>query len=81
MRILFVIIALVTLSGCETVGEMVREKKYTLQIHETPYSRQTFGYNDDYGYVGFMIHGSFGRAPPKHVHSLICKHNIKNNSQ
>lgn len=77
MRTLFVIIALVTLSGCASLGEAIKEKKYTLQIHETPYYRQTFGYNNDYGYVGFMISGSFGRAPPKHVHSLICKHNIK----
>lgn len=79
MRTLFVIIALVTLNGCDSLGEVIREKKYTVQIHETPNSVQTFGYNTDYDYVGFMMYGSFGRAPEKHVHSLYCKHNLKNN--
>ncbi len=73
MRTLFVIIALVTLSGCASLGEAIKEKKYTLQIHETPYYRQTFGYNNDYGYVGFMISGSFGRKG-KHIHTDTCKH-------
>ena len=81
MRILFVIIALVTLSGCDTLGEIIREKKYTLQIHETPNTKQEFGYNDDYDYVGFMMHGSFGKAAPKHIHSLTCEHNPENKSQ
>ena len=81
MRFLFVIIALVTLSGCETIGDMVREKKYSVQINQTPNSVQTFGYNTDHDYLGFMMHGSFGRAQPKHVHSLYCKHNTENKSQ
>jgi len=81
MRILFTIIALVTLSGCETVGDMVREKKYSVQINETPHSVQTFGYNTDHDYIGFMMHGRFGKAPPKHEHTMVCKHNIENKSQ
>ena len=59
MRILFVTIMLFMLTGCDSLGEVIREKKYTLQIHETPNSKQTFGYNEDYDYVGFMVHGKF----------------------
>lgn len=81
MRILLAIVALTTLGGCDTLGEVIREKKYTLQIHETPNSKQTFGYNEDYDYVGFMFHGEFGKVPAKHEHSLYCKHNPENNSQ
>jgi hypothetical protein len=81
MKILPLIMILFVLCGCETIGDMVREKKYSLQIHETPYSVQTFGYNTDHDYIGFMMHGRFGKAPPKHVHSLHCKHNIENKSK
>ena len=81
MRRLFIIIALVTVSGCDSLGEIIREKKYTLQIHETPNSKQSFGYNDDLDYVGFMVHGKFGYAPPKHEHTVNCVHNIENKSQ
>lgn len=59
MRILFILIAISSLSGCDTLGEVIRDKKYTLQIHETLNSKQTFGYNDDYDYVGFMFHSEF----------------------
>lgn len=77
MRILLFIM-LFTLSGCDSLGEIIREKKYTMQIHETPNSKQEFGYNNDYDYVGFMMSGRFGRAPAKHVHSMHCEHNPKN---
>jgi hypothetical protein len=76
MRILFAIIALGTLSGCESLGEIIREKKYTLQIHETPNTRQSFGYNDDYDYVGFMVSGKFGAKIYKHVHNGNCPHEV-----
>jgi hypothetical protein len=76
MRTLFIIIALVTVSGCDTLGEVLREKKYTLQIHETPNSKQEFGYNDDYDYVGFMVSGKFGTTIYKHQHSANCPHEI-----
>jgi len=76
MRTLFIIIALVTVSGCDTLGEVIREKKYTLQIHETPNSKQTFGYNDDYDYVGFMVSGKFGATIHKHEHNANCPHEI-----
>ena len=81
MRMLFIIIVLVTVSGCDTLGEIVREKKYTLQIHETPNSSQEFGYNDDYDYVGFMVSGKFGATIHKHEHSIHCEHNTENKSQ
>jgi hypothetical protein len=81
MKRLFIVIALVTVSGCDTLGEIIREKKYTMQIHETPNSKQEFGYNNDHDYVGFMMSGTWGKAPPKHVHSLNCEHNIENKSQ
>ena len=81
MRRLFIIIALVTVSGCDSLGEIIREKKYTLQIHETPNSKQTFGYNDDYDYVGFMVSGTFGKTDPIHEHSIHCVHNIENKSR
>ena len=58
MRILLIVLVLM-LSGCETVGEIVREKKYAFEVHETPKSKQTFGYNDDHDYVGYMIEGEF----------------------
>lgn len=80
MKILLAIIALTTLGGCDSLGEIIREKKYTVQVHETPNSKQTFGYNEDHDYVGFMVHGKFGRVPPKHEHSLYCIHNTENNS-
>jgi len=59
MRVSIVLILLTILSGCESLGEVIREKKYTLQIHETPNTKQTFGYNDDLDYVGFMVYGEF----------------------
>jgi ABC-type uncharacterized transport system auxiliary subunit len=61
MRILIVLVLLSMLCGCESLGEIIREKKYKVQVHETPNSKQTFGYNDDYDYVGFMIEGEFGK--------------------
>lgn len=79
MRLLFAIVSLFVLSGCDSLGEIIREKKYTLQIHETPNSKQEFGYNDDYDYVGFMMHGNFGATIYKHRHSDYCRHNIENN--
>ena len=81
MKIIPLMMILFVLCGCDTLGEIIREKKYTLQIHETPNTKQEFGYNDDYDYVGFMMHGSFGNAPPKHVHTLHCEHNPKNKSE
>ena len=77
MRRILIVAFLFTLSGCDSLGEIIREKKYTLQIHETPNSKQTFGYNDDLDYVGFMMHGKFGKAPEKHIHSDYCVHNVK----
>lgn len=63
--------------GCESIGDIIREKKYTLQIHETPNTRQEFGYNDDYNYIGFMVHGRFG-SKGKHIHTDDCSHNLEN---
>ena len=60
MRILL-LCTLFSLSGCESLGEVIREKKYNVNLHETPNSKQTFGYNDDYDYVGYMIEGEFGK--------------------
>jgi hypothetical protein len=60
MRILLIAM-LFSLSGCESLGDVIREKKYNVKVHETPNSKQTFGYNDDYDYVGFMIEGEFGK--------------------
>lgn len=60
MRVLFIMM-LFSLSGCESLGEIIREKKYNVKYHETPNTKQTFGYNDDYDYVGFMIDGEFGK--------------------
>ena len=59
MRILL-LCTLMSLSGCESLGEVIREKKYNVKIHETPQSKQTFGYNDDHVYIGYMIEGEFG---------------------
>ena len=81
MKLLFIVIATFTLSGCDSLGEIIREKKYTLQIHETPNSKQTFGYNEDHDYVGFMVHGKFGATIDKHEHSAFCAHNTENKSQ
>jgi len=77
MRILFLLILFTTLCGCESLGEIIREKKYDVQLHETPNSKQSFGYNDDHDYVGFMMTGTFGNAPPKHEHTIRCAHNGK----
>ena len=80
MRII-IIALLFTLSGCESLGEVIREKKYTVQIHETPNTKQSFGYDDDYDYVGYIVTGRFGNAPAKHEHSINCEHNIKKPSE
>ena len=77
MKITLLITMIFVLCGCESVGDIIREKKYTLQIHEMPYSRQTFGYNTDYDYVGFMINGSFGSVG-KHTHTDNCSHSLEN---
>ena len=60
MRILFAIIALVTLSGCESLGEVIREKKYTVNLHETQNTKHKFGYDDDLNIVGYIVTGEFG---------------------
>lgn len=80
MKSLVIAVLLFTLVGCESLGEIIREEKYTVQFNETLNSKQSFGYNTDHDYMGFMISGSFGNAPPKHVHSIYC-HNPENNSQ
>lgn len=63
MRILFAIIALMTLSGCESLGEVIREKKYNVNIHESKtakhHSKHKLGYNDDHDYVGYYVIGEF----------------------
>ncbi len=76
MKITLLITMLVVLCGCETVGDIVREKRYTIQINETPNSIQTFGYNTDHEYIGFMITGSFGKKG-KHVHNFNCDHSFQ----
>ena len=64
MRILFGIVALFILSGCESLGEVIREKKYSVNIHETKtaktISKHKFGYSDDHDYVGYFVIGEFG---------------------
>jgi hypothetical protein len=77
MKITLLITMLVVLCGCETVSDIVREKRYTIQINETPNSIQTFGYNTDHEYIGFMISGSFGEKGV-HKHSDNCSHSLKN---
>ena len=63
MRILFACVALLILSGCESLGEVIREKKYTVNIHETKtakhHSKHKLGYNDDLDYIGYYIVGEF----------------------
>lgn len=62
MRILF-LCTLFMLGGCESLGEVIREKKYNVQVHETKSNKRTtkqiIGYNDDHDYVGFMVEGQF----------------------
>jgi len=62
MRIFF-LCALLSLSGCESLGEVIREKKYNFQVHETKnekhHTKQIFGYNDDLDYIGFMVESEF----------------------
>jgi hypothetical protein len=79
MKLLILMAMLFTVSGCDSLGDIIREKKYTLQIHETPNSKQEFGYNEDHDYVGFMMHGKFGAILDKHTHSDYCKHNLEDN--
>lgn len=81
MRTSIILITLILLTGCDSLGEIIREKKYTVNINETPNSRQEFGYNSDHDYVGFMMHGKFGKAPPKHEHFLNCEHDTENKSK
>lgn len=78
---LLILIPLLALTGCDSLGEIIRDKKYTMQVHETPNTKQEFGWNDDHDYVGFMMSGKFGHIPQKHVHSINCPHNININSQ
>jgi len=81
MRILITIALLFALTGCESLGTIIHDKKYTLNIHETPNSKQEFGYIEDYDYVGFMVSGQFGARIDKHEHTIDCGHKIKNNSK
>jgi len=66
MRILFAIIALVILGGCESLGEVIREKKYTVNLHETKTAKRTtkheLGYNDDLNIIGYIVVGEFGAS-------------------
>ena len=78
---LLLLISVLALSGCDTLGEVIREKKYTMQVHETANVKQEFGWNNDHDYLGFMVSGKFGATIHKHEHSLNCEHNIKNNSE
>lgn len=76
MRIL-IIATLFMLSGCETVGEIIREKKYAFEVHETKNAKHKFGYNDDHEYVGYIVKGKFGKTSgPAHTHSSYCVHNL-----
>jgi hypothetical protein len=59
MRVLL-LCTLFTLGGCESLGDIIREKKYNVKLHETSTSKQMFGYNDDFDYVGYMVEGEFG---------------------
>jgi len=72
MRILFALIALVTLNGCESLGEVIREKKYTVNLHETENAKHKFGYDDDNKYIGYIVTGEFGARIYKHEHSTYC---------
>ena len=78
MKTFIIVMALVALSGCESIGTMLKEKQYSLQINETPYSRQMFGYNTDHDYVGFMMTGTFGNVGRKHTHNGYCDHTFQN---
>ena len=74
MRILLIVLVLM-LSGCETVGEIVREKKYAFDVYETKNAKHKFGYNDDHEYVGYIVKGKFGtKSGPAHTHSPYCMH-------
>ena len=63
MRISIILILLTMLSGCESLGEVIREKKYTVNLHETKTAKHTtkhkLGYNDDLHYIGYIVHGKF----------------------
>ncbi len=76
MRILLIAI-LFTLCGCETVGEIVREKKYAFDVYETKNAKHKFGYNDDYEYVGYIVKGKFGKKESIHIHTPYCIHQYK----
>ena len=73
MRILLVAI-MFTLCGCETVGEIVREKKYAFDIYETQNANHRFGYSDDHDYVGYFVNGKFGKRSSTHTHTPFCIH-------
>jgi len=78
----FIIIALLfTLAGCESLGTIIRDKKYSVNLHETANTKQKLGYNDDHDYVGYFVSGKFGATIHEHVHSMYCEHNTENNSQ
>ena len=62
MRILFTIIALFILTGCESLGEVIREKKYTVNLHETQNAKHKLGYSDDLNIIGYIVIGEFGAA-------------------
>lgn len=74
MRILLIVLILMMLCGCETVGEIVREKKYAFDVYETENAKHKFGYNDDHEYVGYIVKGQFGKKTITHHHSTYCIH-------
>lgn len=74
MKIITVIlVSSIILAGCEGLGEIIRDKKYTMTLHETPQVKQHFGYNDDLDYVGYIIEGNFGNANKYPTGHLLLK--------
>ncbi len=65
------------LGGCDTLGEIVREKKYSFDVYSTETARHGIGYNDDYDYVGYVVDGKFGKVSSKHIHNPFCIHQYR----
>jgi len=70
MRILIIIATLFMLTGCESLGTVIKEKKYSIRIHETTKVKHAFGYyRKPDSYVGYNVSGKFGVKSVTHHHT------------
>lgn len=67
MRMLFIIVSLFFLSGCETLATAVDKKELSFSIYDTPNVHHGFGYYNEQKYIGYNVTGTFGKETRKNT--------------